>query len=190
MALWHIRSGCYIKGKQGRHIVLLLAIHLRLRMKRPFCHLNKKRHLVFWVVWHFFLFLCCNMYLVFSGKQKTPASPQKANSSIRTRSTDLIIKPTGTPSQSLSSSDRTRCILHKQLSMFFRRYHGCWDTVPDSHRLPKCPLTILNLINAIIWNKYPSVKSESPYSMISQTHIVIRKTYAIIFLRSSNFFAH
>ena len=139
MALWHIRSGCYIKGKQGRHIVLLLAIHLRLRMKRPFCHLNKKRHLVFWVVWHFFLFLCCNMYLVFSGKQKTPASPQKANSSIRTRSTDLIIKPTGTPSQSLSSSDRTRCILHKQLSMFFRRYHGCWDTVPDSYRLPLWP---------------------------------------------------
>ena len=140
MALWHIRSGCYIKGKQGRHIVLLLAIHLRLRMKRPFCHLNKKRHLVFWVVWHFFLFHCYYIYTwCFQVNKKRPLYLRKLTFSIRIRSTDLIIKPTGTPSQSLNSSDRTRCILHKQLSMFFRRYHGCWDTVPDSYRLPLWP---------------------------------------------------
>ena len=62
---------------------------------------------------------------VLSGKQKTPASPQKANSSIRIRSTDLIIKPTGTPSRSINSSDRTRCICSTQPGLFFRRYHGC-----------------------------------------------------------------
>ena len=129
-------------------------------MKRPFCHLNKKRHLVFWVVW------------CFQVNKKRPLHLRKLTFSIRVRSTDLIIKPTGTPSRSLNSSDRTRCILHKQLSMFFRRYHGCWDTVPDSYRLPLWPCLHYSdfVLMILLWGRICQYIMEEKHNWTKMIH--------------------